>query len=399
MILQKSLILGIAFLYATLAIGQNLKKVADIVEKTQQIWAPDKRVEIFDVDYVLKGKTLTLFGQISSSKANQDLTQQLQDAGFQVENKIQLLPDASKLGEQVWGIVRNSVCNIRSEADYDAAMVTQAQMGMPVRIMQVKGWYQIQTPDRYLGWVERKAIQPLTKAELEQWNAADQLVVTALWGQVLDAPKEKAQPLSDVVGGNRMKCLGRKGKYFVVELPDGRQGYLLRTLAEEIESWRAHLDNSAEGILKTARSLNGIPYFWAGLSPKGVDCSGFVRTTLYLHDITIPRDASQMCKTGKRIEIGDYSNLESGDLLFFGSRNAQTGRERVVHVGIYMGNKRFIHSLGTVHESSFDPSSEIYDAYDTNRLLFACRVLPYINKMDDINTTDHNPFFSHKITE
>ena len=63
------------------------------------------------------------------------------------------------------------------------------------------------------------------------------------------------------------------------------------------------------------------------------------------------------------------------------------------HVGLYMGGGRFIHSLGTVHISSFLPSDSLYDAYDTGRLLFASRILPYLNQDPDITTTDHNDFY------
>ena len=64
-----------------------------------------------------------------------------------------------------------------------------------------------------------------------------------------------------------------------------------------------------------------------------------------------------------------------------------------VHVVIYLGNKRFIHALGDVHVSSFDPEDEYYDEFNTGRLLFATRFLPYINKEKGMNTTDHNPYY------
>jgi cell wall-associated NlpC family hydrolase len=133
---------------------------------------------------------------------------------------------------------------------------------------------------------------------------------------------------------------------------------------------------------------------WGGTSTKGVDCSGFIRTTLLMHDIIIPRDASQQAYKGQHLDIApDFSNLQPGDLLFFGTRATAGRKEQVHHVGMYIGNRHFIHSIGWVHLSSFNPKDEDYDGYDLNRLLFAARILPYINKQDGLNTTDHNSFY------
>lgn len=398
---RKISFLAILFaLFVVTAKGQSNKipsDVTDISEQIKQKYAPDGRVAMFKPVYSVDGQTVSISGQTTSKAARQELVAALEAKGYKVDNKLQALPSESGIGEQCWGIVKNSVCNIRSGADYDAECVTQAQMGMPVRIIQKNKWLQVQTCDNYLGWVENAAIQRVTKEEMEAWNKAPKVVVTALWGQVLTKAKANSQCVGDVVAGNRLKLLGKAGKFYHVAYGDGREGYIARNLCMEIGAWRKGLDNSAEAILATGKRLIGIPYIWAGFSPKGADCSGFVRTTLYMHDIIIPRDASQMCWKGDRIEIGDFSNLQPGDLLFFGSRNKETGKERVSHVGFYMGNKRFIHSLGRVHENSFDPASEIYDEYNLNRLLFATRVLPYINKQEGLNTTDKNPYFSSSL--
>ena len=114
-----------------------------------------------------------------------------------------------------------------------------------------------------------------------------------------------------------------------------------------------------------------------------------------MHDIIIPRDASQQAYVGEHIDIAaDFSNLQPGDLIFFGRKATPERKERVVHVGMYIGGKRFIHSQGDVHISSFDLADELFDEYNLGRLLFATRVLPYINKEASLNTTKTNPFYS-----
>lgn len=108
----------------------------------------------------------------------------------------------------------------------------------------------------------------------------------------------------------------------------------------------------------------------------------------------IPRDASQQAYVGEHIDIAsDFSNLQPGDLIFFGRKATAERKERVVHVGMYIGGKRFIHSQGDVHISSFDPLDELFDEYNLGRLLFAARVLPYINKKEGLNTTATNEYY------
>ena len=191
-----------------------------------------------------------------------------------------------------------------------------------------------------------------------------------------------------------MKWEGTEGDYYKVSYPDGRIAYLSNKIAVTEREWRSTLKQDAASIIQTAYTLVGVPYMWGCNSSKGVDCSGFVRTVLFDHDIIIPRDASQMAYIGQHIDIApDCSNLQPGDLIFFGRKATATKKEHVSHVAIYVGNQKFIHSLGFVREASFNPQDANYDAYDLNRRMHAVRFLPYINKESNINTTITNSFY------
>ena len=272
-------------------------------------------------------------------------------------------------------------------------MVSQALLGTPVHILQItdkNNWPQVQTPDTYTGWVHKDAITLLSFEEYHAWNAAPKIVVTALTGVVYAEPSPRSATVSDVVAGDRLKDLGRKGRFHRVGFPDGRVGYLDKKLGQPEAAWRASLDQSVDAILASALTMNGFPYLWAGMSPKGMDCSGFVRTVLFMHDIIIPRDAGPQSRTGERI-LG-LEDLQPGDLVFFGRKDA--AGPKVSHVGFYLGDGKFIHSLGLVKIGSFRPEDPEYDAYNTGRYLFASRVLPFIDKQEGLNTTMTNPYYS-----
>ena len=296
---------------------------------------------------------------------------------------------------QEYGVVNISVCNLRRTADFDAEMVSQALLGTPVHVLQVSTggnpWPQVQCPDGYTGWVHYAAVTRMSREQYHAWNAAPKVVVTALFGTVYARPSKKSATVSDIVGGDRLQYLGKKGSWLRVGFPDGRTGWVHKTEAQTEARWRKHLDRSPEAILKTAQSMLGFPYLWAGMSPKGMDCSGFVRTVLFLHDIIIPRDSGPQSRTGVRID--KQEGLVPGDLVFFG-RWKEDGTPRVSHVGFYLGNRRFIHSLGLVQIGSFDPSAPEYDAYNAGRYLFGVSILPFIDIHEGLNTTLTNPFYA-----
>lgn len=393
-LLFMSLTIGLLFLGvlpSSARVGAN-----HVVDSIRSVYAPDRRVEIFSIRAGGADTALVLTGETTSRRAYNALMDCFSAGGYGIEeNDITLLPDSSNVGERAWAIVNVSACNLRSEGDYNAPQSSQALLGMPLRIIRRDGWLQVQTSDGYIAWVLPSTVHRVTTEELGHWNSSPQVVVTTLYGLVYSRPDFDSQTVGDVCAGNRLKLTGHDGHFYKIEYPDGRQGFISHTACREVAEWRTTLQRDGASIVSTARRLTGLPYMWGGTSTKGVDCSGFVRTVLLQHDIIIPRDASQQAYKGRHIEIDPlFDSLQTGDLLFFGRKADGENDAHVSHVGIYIGSGRFIHSLGYVHESSFLPEDENYDAYDLKRLLWAQRVLPYINKEEGLTTTDRHPFYS-----
>lgn len=92
-----------------------------------------------------------------------------------------------------------------------------------------------------------------------------------------------------------------------------------------------------EKIVKIALTMQGVEYWYGGDDPDyGLDCSGFTQHVYNKAGIRIPRtSAEQFEKSIKLIR----PSLQKGDLVFFNTKGF-----RVNHVGIYIGNDKFIHA-------------------------------------------------------
>jgi hypothetical protein len=295
-------------------------------------------------------------------------------------NAVNQLPDAS-LGENTKALVTISVANIRSNPKHSAELATQALMGTPLNVLKESdGWFLVQTPDGYLSWVDRAGIHLLSPDDLEGWHVKPKVVYTELNGHVWNSPNQE-EMVSDVVAGDILTLEGENGNDLKVALPDGRIGFISSQESMLFEDWIATRSTSPEKLISTAKQMLGVPYLWGGTSIKGVDCSGFTKTIYFLNGQIIPRDASQQVNEGEEIDTEkNWEKLEVGDLLFFGEKATEEKKERVVHVGMWIGNGEFIHSRGRVRISSFDPNSPNYDEYELNRYLRTKRI---INKQSD----------------
>lgn len=94
---------------------------------------------------------------------------------------------------------------------------------------------------------------------------------------------------------------------------------------------------SAAALIRTARSLEGVPYRWGGDQPStGFDCSGFVQYVLAKHQIAAPRTSAEQYALGTQV---DLEQVRAGDLVFF-----STVAPGASHVGLAVNAEEFVHA-------------------------------------------------------
>ncbi|MBW8771588.1 MAG: C40 family peptidase, partial [Gemmatimonadetes bacterium] len=104
-------------------------------------------------------------------------------------------------------------------------------------------------------------------------------------------------------------------------------------------AWSESVHSFRDSLVTVARAQIGTKYVLGGTTPNGFDCSGLVRYVMAALRVELPRTAAQQAQTGLEIDR-DKSNLRPGDLLTFGKK----GKSGVSHIGIYVGNGRYIHA-------------------------------------------------------
>src|SRR5690606_8866023 len=329
------------------------------IKAVKSEYAPDGRVALFDVESANNNGTYILKGESNLPEAVSDLKQSLQAQNIRFTDSIKLLPSADMEGKTE-GVIKISVANLRSRPSHSSELVTQAILGTPVKVYKKDGgWYYIQTPEGYLAWVDYGGVTPFTENDLSAWKAADKVIYLKTYGFAYEGASEDSQVVSDLVAGNILEILGEKNGFYKVKYPHGKEGYIEQTHAQPYKQWLAGLQPTGETLIETSKKFMGIPYLWGGTSAKGVDCSGYTKTIFFLNGIIIPRDASQQIHTGIEVDTErNFENLIPGDLLFFGRKATATSPERVIHVGMWIGDNKFIHAMGDVHISNMDPNAE-----------------------------------------
>lgn len=163
------------------------------------------------------------------------------------------------------------------------------------------------------------------------------------------APKRIVQPLANaakVPEAKRTAVAPPQGNSAAETLPAAPvgeagsqdQGSAGPPVPADLPQTAASLSADAEPgdrVAELARTQVGKPYGWGGTGPERFDCSGLATYVYRQLGIALPRVSLELASTGAHV---DRSELKPGDLVFFSLRSAFD------HVGIFLGNNRFVHA-------------------------------------------------------
>ncbi len=129
----------------------------------------------------------------------------------------------------------------------------------------------------------------------------------------------------------KMRNQGVIGRFFIVTPAD----YSVARMGTDKP------DALRQELVRTAKRFLGVPYRWGGEdSTNGFDCSGLTMVSYRLNGLDLPRNSRAQFQAGRAVE---KARLKQGDLVFFATK----GGTRVTHVGMYVGDGKFIHAPRT----------------------------------------------------
>lgn len=216
---------------------------------------------------------------------------------------------------------------VRAEGSDQSELTTQLLFGEHYEVLSVskdKKWLKIKLYfDQYEGWIDAKQHHSITRDHFDYINRADFKISTDITTSIL----YNKTPLSILMGS-------------IIPISGSELFKMEEQFAFNGESKGLGQKRDIEFLKLTAKKYLNAPYQWGGKSPFGIDCSGFVQMVFKINGYKLLRDAAQQVKQGKAVA---FSDIQPGDLVFFKNKE-----EKIVHVGIFMGDEKIIHASGKV---------------------------------------------------
>ena len=270
---------------------------------------PNNRTSLyFKPQITVEGGVVHVGGATNVATMRATMVRALRAAGIaDVRGGMRLLPEEGRLDGELFG-----VCAAEAELTYDRPSVeagrqTQLTHGEPVFLLDYDAtvdMYLLHAADGYWGWARAEAIRVVSSVEFREQ--------VELWG-----------------GAAGTAADSKKAAAIGVE------------------------------VVERALELLHMPYVFGGVSPTGLDCSGFVRWVWECAGVSLARDAAQQFPTGRMVATRWHrEGIRAGDLLFFADTCG-----RIYHVTIALDETHYVHAAApAVRINSLKAGDRLYDA-------------------------------------
>lgn len=225
--------------------------------------------------------------------------------------------------------ILSPVQDMRETASNDAKVVSQAYYSEQVEVVEDAGdWVKVKTViDQYEGWIKKISLQPVKAGEMAKvTTVAAHLYHTndTEYGPRLTLPFESCIEVIDKSHPRWIKVRTIDDQMLFIQ-----RGDVTFDLTTAL---------SREEMVDLSKKFLHRPYTWGGRTSFGYDCSGFVQMLYRQMQILLPRDSKDQANYAGFKEVAE-AELRPGDTIYWG-----LDKERIRHVGMYIGNNSFIHA-------------------------------------------------------
>jgi cell wall-associated NlpC family hydrolase len=262
------------------------------------------------------------------------------------------------------GTVKGDSVNLRALPETSAKVLTQFSDGTKVSVIAEEGdWYKV-TGNDATGWIFN---QFLTVRDV----AIASGTVRANDVNVRSKPDTSSEVLQKLDKGAKVTIFERTTEWYRIQIGEDRYGWISRDFvtaktetasrgittevkppvapeAQPDEGDAAVKDgeggDTRQQVVAYAKKFLGVKYVYGASSPKGFDCSGFALYVFKHFGIKLERTSASQGAHGTKIK---RSELQPGDLVFFDTNGGLNG---ISHVGIYIGDGKFIHASSYNHK-------------------------------------------------
>ena len=260
-----------------------------------------------------------------------------------------------------FAVVTGEKVSVRRKQGVGGDLVCTVDAGTRVSVLaRDGGWYMLRFPKGTVGWVRGDFLKPTAApvAERPKTVVAKRAAPKKTVRTAIHTEKKSYVSAIRKKKSSRAERIAQWNKH----VANVRARYAKRTQRGH-RYVVAPLQNGGD-LIARAETFKGVRYSWGSASRSGTDCSGFTTQVFRGEGVKLPRTSREQSTVGNKIS---RDKLAKGDLVFF-----HTGRgSRVTHVGIYMGEGKFIHASSGGGKVQVN---DLSDGYYSNRFVTGRRI-------------------------